>query len=156
MKTTSHLKSTIIPWPREPIRYPPLWRCLLLVPLVLVCFGLVSSTTAPRADAAGSGSTTVFRLHGLSAFATFEYFSPDGCIETFVSVDGTQSTPQGQEAGVFIGQLDLCGRGPFYKMSTNGSSFNPIFQINNNLSSASLSARLFKQQQNPSSNRDIL
>jgi hypothetical protein len=76
---------------------------------VAVCFGLVSSTTAPRANTAGSGSITVFRLHGLSAFAITDSFSPDGCIYTFMSVDGTQSTPTGQEADVFFGQHDFCG-----------------------------------------------
>jgi len=91
------------------IRCPPLWRCLHLVPLVLVCFGLVSSTTAPRANTAGSGSITVFRFHGLSAFAITDSFSPDDCIKTLCPSTARRAPPTDQEADVFIGQHDFCG-----------------------------------------------
>jgi hypothetical protein len=110
-------------------------RCVLVLSLVALAF----STTAPRAYAAGPGSTTVFRFQSQSAFAGFDSFSPDGCIETFVEVDGTQSST-GPEADVFIGQFNNC-TGTLL-LSASGSASNPTFQVSNKLDSASLSATI--------------
>src|SRR5437879_2229174 len=82
--------------------------CLLVLLLSLVAFAF--TTSAPRAHAA-SGTTFVFRFHGLSAQADFDNLSPDGCIDTFVFVDGFQNTVNKQtssEADVFIGKFDKC------------------------------------------------
>ena len=108
--------------------------CLLVLLLSLVAFAFPTS-----AHAAGSGSATVFRFHGLSAFADFDSFSPDGCIETFVFVDGTQSG-NSSEADVFIGQFDNC-TGTLL-LAAFGSTFNPTFQVGQKLGSASLSATI--------------
>ena len=63
--------------------------CLFVLLLSLVAFAF--TTSAPSAHAA-SGTTFVFRFHGLSAQADFDNLSPDGCIDTFVFVDGSQNT----------------------------------------------------------------
>ena len=108
--------------------------CLFVLLLSLVAFAFSTST-----HAATSGSTTVFRFHGLSAFADFDSFSPDGCIETFVEVDGTQSGTS-PTADVFIGQFNNC-TGTLL-LSAFGSTLNPTFQVSNKLDSASLSATI--------------
>src|SRR5437660_12356472 len=46
MKTTSHLKLTIIPWVRGSIRCPPLRRVFLFVPFLLTCFALSQTAQA--------------------------------------------------------------------------------------------------------------
>src|SRR5437016_3209472 len=97
--------------------------CLLVLLLSLVAFAFSTS-----AHAAASGSTTVFRFHGQSAFADFDSFSPDGCIETFVEVDGTQSD-RSPEADVFIGQFDNCTN--TLLLLAFGSTSNPTFQVSN-------------------------
>ena len=109
--------------------------CLFILLLSLVAFAF--STTAPRAHAAGSGSITVVRFHGHSAFADFD--STSGCIETFAEVDGTQSDTS-PEADVFIGKFDNC-TGTLLLLAF-GSTFNPTFQVSNKLDSASLSATI--------------
>src|SRR5258708_15979775 len=62
--------------------------CLLVLLLSLVAFAF--TTTAPRAHAA-SGTTFVFRFHGMAAQADFDNLPPDGCIYTFVFVYGSQN-----------------------------------------------------------------
>lgn len=109
--------------------------CLFVLMLSLVAFAFL--TSAPRAHAAASGSTTVFRFHGLTAFAAFD--STSGCIETFAEVDGTQSN-MGPEADVLIAQFDNC-TGTLL-LEAFGSTFNPTFQVAKNLTSASLSATI--------------
>ncbi len=109
--------------------------CLFVLLLFLVAFTF--STTAPRAHAAASGSTTVFRFHGQSAFADFD--STSGCIETFAEVDGTQSNTS-PEADVYIAQFDNC-TGTLL-LEAFGSTFNPTFQVGGKLASASLSATI--------------
>ena len=111
--------------------------CLFVLMLSLVAFAF--STTTPRAHAAGSGSTTVFRFHGISAFAFFDNVSSDGCIDTSVDVDGTQNGTS-SEADVFIGKFDNCMGTPL--LLAFGSTFNPDFQVSNKLASASLSATI--------------
>jgi len=46
MKTTSHLKLTIVPWVRGSIRCPPLRRVFLFVPFLLTCFALSQTAQA--------------------------------------------------------------------------------------------------------------
>jgi len=46
MKTTSHLKLTIVPWVRGSIRCPPLRRVFLFVPFLLTCFVLSQTAQA--------------------------------------------------------------------------------------------------------------
>ena len=114
--------------------------CLLVLLLSLVAFAF--TTSAPRAHAA-SGTTFVFRFHGMAAFAIFDNVSPDGCIDTFVFVDGSQNTFNKQtssSADVFIGQFDLCTNTPL--LSASGFTDNPTFQIDKKLLSASLSATI--------------
>ena len=114
--------------------------CLFVLLLSLVAFAF--TTSAPRAHAA-SGTTFVFRFHGLSAQADFDNLSPDGCIDTFVFVDGSQNTVNKQtfsSADVFIGQFDLCTNTQL--LAASGSTGSPTFQINKKLLSASLSATI--------------
>ncbi len=111
--------------------------CLFVLMLSLVAFAF--STTTPRAHAAGSGSTTVFRFHGISAFAFFDNVSSDGCIDTSVDVDGTQNGTS-SEADVFIGKFDFCTQTDLLEAS--GSTFNPDFQVSKKLDSASLNATI--------------
>ena len=46
MKTTLHLKLTIVPWVRGSIRCPPLRRVFLFVPFLLTCFALSQTAQA--------------------------------------------------------------------------------------------------------------
>jgi len=114
--------------------------CLFVLLLSLVAFAF--STSAPRAHAA-SGTTFVSKFHGLSAQADFDSLSPDGCIDTFVFVDGFQNTFNKQTisgADVFIGQFNNCtGTLLFF---ASGSTFSPTFQVGGKLASASLSATI--------------
>ncbi len=114
--------------------------CLFILLLSLVAFTFAS--TAPRAHAA-SGTTFVSRFHGLSAQADFDNLSPDGCIDTFVFVDGFQNTFNKQTisgADVFIGQFDSCTNTQL--LGASGFTDNPNFQIDKKLLSASLSATI--------------
>ncbi len=113
--------------------------CLFVLLLSLVAFAF--STSAPRAHAA-SGTTFVVRFHGLSAFSNFDNVSPDGCIDTFVSVDGFQNTVNKQttsEADIFFDQFDSCTGTELFAF---GSTSNPNFQIDKKLLSASLRATI--------------
>ena len=114
--------------------------CLFVLLLSLVAFAF--STSAPTARAA-SGKSVQFKFHGLSAVAFFDNLSPDGCIDTFVDVDGSQN-PVGKQtfssADVFIGKFDNC-MGTLLLLAF-GSTFNPTFQVSNKLDSASLSATI--------------
>jgi len=114
--------------------------CLLVLLLSLVAFAF--TTSAPRAHAA-SGTTFVFRFHGMAAQADFDNVSPDGCIDTFVFVDGSQNTVNKQtvsSADVFIGQFDLCTNTQL--LAASGTTFNPTFQIDRKLLSASLNTTI--------------
>ncbi len=114
--------------------------CLFVLLLSLVAFAF--STSAPRAHAA-SGTTFVFRFHGLSALANFDNVSPDGCIDTFVFVDGSQNTVNQQtfsEADISIGKADICTNTPL--LSAFGSTSNPNFQVGDKLLSASLNTTI--------------
>ncbi len=114
--------------------------CLLVLLLSLVAFAFTAS--APRAHAA-SGTTFVFRFHGMAAQADFDNVSPDGCIDTFVFVDGSQNTVNNQtvsSADVFIGQFDLCTNTQL--LAASGTTFNPTFQIDRKLLSASLNTTI--------------
>jgi hypothetical protein len=85
----------------------------------------------------------VFKFHGLSAQANFDSLSPDGCIDTFVFVDGSQNAIGKQtfsNADVFIGQFDLCTNTQL--LGASGSTSSPTFQIDKKLLSASLSATI--------------
>ena len=112
--------------------------CLFVLLLSLVAFAF--TTSAPRVHAA-SGNTTVFRFHGLSAFAFFD--NVNGCIDTSVSVDGFQNTVNKQTtsgADIFIDQFDNCAGTEL--LAAEGSTSNPSFQIDKKLLSASLSANI--------------
>ena len=114
--------------------------CLFVLLLSLVAFAF--TTSAPKAHAA-SGTSFVFKFHGLSAQANFDSLSPDGCIDTFVFVDGSQNTVNKQtfsSADVFIGQFDLCTNTQL--LAASGFTPNPTFQIDKKLLSASLSATI--------------
>ncbi len=110
--------------------------CLFVLLLSLVAFTF--TTSAPRAHAA-SGTTTVFRFHGLSVMATFVSFSSDGCIGTAAFVDGSQSG-KNSEADIVIIQEDICTITPLLEAA--GFTFNPTFKSDNDLLSASLSATI--------------
>ncbi len=114
--------------------------CLFVLLLSLVAFAF--TTSAPSAHAA-SGTTFVFRFHGLSAQADFDNLSPDGCIDTFVFVDGSQNTVHNQtssEADVAIGQFDNCTNTQL--LGASGFTLNPNFQIDKKLLSASLNTTI--------------
>ncbi len=114
--------------------------CLFVLLLSLVAFAF--TTGVPRAHAA-SGNTFQFKFHGLSAQADFDNLSPDGCIDTFVFVDGSQN-PAGKQtfssADVFIGKFNLCTNTPLLEAS--GFTLNPDFQIDKKLLSASLNTTI--------------
>jgi hypothetical protein len=112
--------------------------CLFMLLLSLVAFAFTSG--APKAHAA-SGNTFVVKFHGLSAFAFFDNLSPDGCIDTSVSVDGSQNTVHKQtSANIFIGQFNLCTDEDLLEAS--GFIDNPDFQIDKKLLSASLNTTI--------------
>jgi len=100
-------------------------RCISgLLPLLLSSLlVLVFSTASPVL--AASGTSAHFTFHGLTAFAEFDTYSPDGCVETFVYVDG---------------QYDYCTQ--TLLLSAFGSASNPNFQIDKKLGSASLNTTI--------------
>jgi hypothetical protein len=112
--------------------------CLVILLFSLVAFAFTTST--PKAHAA-SGTTTQFKFHGLSAQANFD--NTDGCIETFVFVDGFQNTVNKQTfsgADVFIGKVNNCTNTSL--LNASGGTDSPSFQIDQELLSASLSATI--------------
>ncbi len=112
--------------------------CLFVLLLSLVAFAF--TTSAPRAHAA-SGTTTVFRFHGLSTFASFD--SSDGCIDTSVSVDGFQNTVNKQTtsgADIVIVQFNPCTS--TLLLGAFGFTSNPNFQVGKKLVSASLNTTI--------------
>jgi hypothetical protein len=112
--------------------------CLFVLLLSLVAFAF--TTSAPRTHAA-SGTTTVFRFHGLSVFAYFDNL--DGCIDTAVSVDAFQNTVNKQTtsgADVFIDRFDNCMGTEL--LAAVGSTSNPNFQVSTKLLSASLNTTI--------------
>ena len=114
--------------------------CLFVLLLSLVAFAF--TTSAPKAHAA-SGTSFVARFHGLSAQADFDSLSPDGCIDTFVFVDGFQNTVNKQTfsgADVFIGKFNNCTNTPL--LNASGSTGSSTFQIDKTLLTASLSATI--------------
>ena len=114
--------------------------CLFVLLLSLIAFAF--TTSAPRAHAA-SGTTFVFRFHGMAAQADFDSLSPDGCIDTFVFVDGSQNTVNQQtfsSADVFIGKFDICTNTQL--LAASGFTDNPTFQIDKKLLSASLNTTI--------------
>jgi hypothetical protein len=99
---------------------------------------LALATVAPgQAAASGRSPAVVFQVRGANAYAAFDSYSPDGCIETFVVVSATQNNTV-KEASVIVGQHDNCTFTDL--VYAYGSTSNVIFQIKSNLSSASLSA----------------
>ena len=117
------------------------FTCFLFV-LVLFLVAFAFTTSAPRAHAA-SGTTFVTRFSGIAAQANFDSLSPDGCVDTFVFVDGSQNTVNKQtfsSADVFVGQFDLCTN--TLLLSASGSTSSPTFQVGDKLLSASLSATI--------------
>ena len=109
-----------------------------LLPLLLLSLlVLVFSTASPVL--AASGTSAHFTFHGLTAFAEFDTYSPDGCVETFVYVDGTQGHKY-TEGDVFIGQYDYCTQ--TLLLSAFGSASNPNFQVDKKLGSASLTTTI--------------
>jgi hypothetical protein len=109
-----------------------------LLPLLLSSLLVFVFSTATPVLAA-SGTSAHFTFHGLTAFAEFDTNSPDGCVETFVYVDGTQGH-KSTEADVFVGQFDNCTQ--TLLLSAFGSASNPHFQVDKKLGSASLSATI--------------
>src|SRR6266508_5757460 len=108
-----------------------------LLRVTVLLLSLVAFAFSTPGHAAASGSATVFHLHQLAALAGFDSFSPDGCVETFVFVAGLQNNGVPEAFG-FIGQFDNCA--DTLLLSAAGETFNTTFQINNQLTSASLSA----------------
>ena len=114
--------------------------CVFLLLLSLVAFTF--TTNVPKARAA-SANTIVFKGHGLHVESGFDYLSPDGCIETFVSVNAFQETSNKQTfsfADVFIGQVNNCTKTSLLEAS--GVTDSPTFKIDKTLLSASLSATI--------------
>jgi hypothetical protein len=109
-----------------------------LLRVTVLLLSLVAFAFSTPSHAAASGSATVFNLHQLAALADFDSFSPDGCVETFVFVAGLQNNGVPEAFG-FIGQVDSCTGA---SLSAAGETLNTTFQINNQLTSASLSATI--------------
>ncbi len=82
--------------------------CLFVLLLSLVAFAF--TTGVPRAHAA-SGNTFQFKFHGLSATASFDNLSSDGCIDTFVDVDGSQN-PAGKQTFITSARTRPCWKPP--------------------------------------------
>ena len=72
MKTTSHLKLTMVPWVRGPIRYPPLRRVCVFVSLLLTCFALSQTAQAvsPPPDGNYTGGNTAEGQDALLSLTT--------------------------------------------------------------------------------------
>lgn len=114
--------------------------CLFV--LVLSLLALAFAAGVPTAHAA-SPTTFEFKSQGLSATASFDNLSPDGCIDTFADVDASQSTAHNQtfsSAFVFIGVANVCTNTPLLEAS--GFTTTADFQIDPKLLSASLNTTI--------------
>src|SRR4029453_18118740 len=84
MKQFIHLKSTIIPWVRGPIRYSPLGGILLLVPLLFACFALSQTVEAANpAPATPATNASGGSIDGLQSFSNTDLLRPAPTIITF-------------------------------------------------------------------------
>jgi len=108
--------------------------CLFVLILSIVAFAFASTASPARA---ASPAAVHFSFHGLAAFADFD--SVSGCVDTFVSVDGT-STRNQNFADVFIGQFDFCTDTDL--LIAFGSTSAATFQVGSQFSSATLSATI--------------
>src|SRR5438094_7737695 len=72
MKTTSHLKLTIVPWVRGSIRCPPLRRVFLFVPLLLACLALlpIARAVVPPPDGGYANGNTAEGTQALFSLTT--------------------------------------------------------------------------------------
>jgi hypothetical protein len=98
MKTTWHLKLIIVPWVRGSIRCPPLRRALLLIPLVLVCFGLLPSVQATDLGSVVGGSNTADGSGVLLNLTTGTNNSGFGYFALHANTSGTYNSAEGFRA----------------------------------------------------------
>jgi len=115
-------------------------RKVISILLVLLLAGFLQTDNALAGN--------VFKFKGKSAEAFF--FNEENCVSTFVDVFATkgqsQSPPgpwtRGTEAFVFIDQFDFCTETPLLSASGSALLDDSAFQINREISSASLSATI--------------
>lgn len=123
---------------------------------VVAIVGLVAGGlffTHQQASAAGAGcdvnssqGTPTCTYHGLTAYASFDALSADGCIETYADVLASQGfenypaffSSQGSDVQLIIGQYDNCNNVAL--ASAFGQASNVDFTIDKTLNTATLNA----------------
>src|SRR5438270_3236901 len=100
MKTTSHLKLTIVPWVRGSIRCPPLRRVFLFVPFLLTCFALSQTAQAvvPPPDGGYANRNTAEGKDALFSLTTGVDTTSLGFQELYTGTTARGNTAAGSQA----------------------------------------------------------
>src|SRR5205823_7576238 len=100
MKTTSHLKLTIVPWVRGSIRCPPLRRVFLFVPLLLACLALlpIAQAVVPPPDGGYANGNTAEGTQALFSLTTGAQNTANGFQALYSNRSGAGHTAIGFQA----------------------------------------------------------
>jgi hypothetical protein len=100
MKTTSHLKSTIIPWLRGAIGCPPLRRVSVFVPLLLACIAVSQTAQAvsPAPDGGYAGGNTAEGTNALFTLTSGLFNTAVGLNALYADTSGGSNTALGAGA----------------------------------------------------------
>ena len=100
MKTTSHLKLTIVPWVRGSIRCPPLRRVFLFVPLLLACLALlpIAQAVVPPPDGGYANGNTAEGTQALLSLTTGSDNTATGFQALYSNTSGGGNNAFGSQA----------------------------------------------------------
>src|SRR6266480_2084980 len=100
MKTTSHLKLTIVPWVTGSIRCPPLRRVFLFVPLLLACLALlpIAQAVVPPPEGGYANGNTAEGTQALFSLTTGAQNTANGFQALYSNRSGAGHTANGFQA----------------------------------------------------------
>jgi trimeric autotransporter adhesin len=103
MKTTSHLKLTMVPWVTGSIRCPPLRRVFLFVPLLLACLALlpIAQAVVPPPDGGYANENTAEGTQALFSLTTGSDNTATGFQALYSNTEGVKNVAIGAKALLF-------------------------------------------------------
>jgi Chaperone of endosialidase len=103
MKTTSHLKLTMVPWVRGSIRCSPLRRVFLFVPLLLACLALlpIAQAVVPPPDGGYANENTAEGTQALFSLTTGSDNTATGFQALYSNTEGVKNVAIGAKALLF-------------------------------------------------------